>query len=110
MRANQLRAPLRSNEIIRLNRARGGGIFFRRIRHGPPNGSSYAGNMRRSAVEPGRQDDMVTEMNRVSADGWQGRLALVVETMREVSRQSDPQEMVRVYGRHARRLLPRDDM
>jgi sigma-B regulation protein RsbU (phosphoserine phosphatase) len=53
---------------------------------------------------------MASEAYRIHADGWQERLALVVETMREVSRQTDPQEMVRVYGRHARRLLPRDDM
>jgi sigma-B regulation protein RsbU (phosphoserine phosphatase) len=30
--------------------------------------------------------------------------------MREVSRQTDPQEMVRTYGQRARRLLPRDQM
>src|SRR5262245_56674577 len=53
---------------------------------------------------------MASATRPLETDGWQTRLALVVETMREVSRQSDPQEMVRVYGQRARRLLPRDDM
>src|SRR5205085_8201105 len=53
---------------------------------------------------------MAAETRFLQADGWQARLALVVETMREVSRQSDPQEMVSVYGQRARSLLPRDAM
>lgn len=39
---------------------------------------------------------------------WQERMALIVQTMRELSRQTDPQEMVRAYGRNARQLLPID--
>ena len=33
------------------------------------------------------------------------RLALVTETMRELSRQTDPQNMAKVYLRHLRQLL-----
>src|SRR4051812_24624957 len=36
------------------------------------------------------------------------RLALIVETMRELSRQTDPQAMVRAYSARMRRLLPSD--
>jgi sigma-B regulation protein RsbU (phosphoserine phosphatase) len=36
---------------------------------------------------------------------WQERLALIVETMRELSRQTDPQAMVRAYGVKVRQLL-----
>jgi phosphoserine phosphatase RsbU/P len=36
------------------------------------------------------------------------RLAIVVETMREMSRQTDPQAMVRLYGSRVRQLLPID--
>lgn len=39
---------------------------------------------------------------------WQKRLALIVETMREMSLQTDPQEMVRAYGRRIEQLLPVD--
>lgn len=35
---------------------------------------------------------------------WQERLAYVDETMRELSRQTDPQEMVRIYGNHTERI------
>jgi sigma-B regulation protein RsbU (phosphoserine phosphatase) len=37
---------------------------------------------------------------------WQERLAYIAETMREMSLQTDPQEMVRAYGSRVRRLLP----
>jgi sigma-B regulation protein RsbU (phosphoserine phosphatase) len=40
--------------------------------------------------------------------GWRERLALIVDTMREMSRQTDPQAMVRAYGARVRRLLPTD--
>jgi phosphoserine phosphatase RsbU/P len=36
------------------------------------------------------------------------RLAIIVETMREISRQTDPQAMVRLYGNRIRSLLPID--
>jgi sigma-B regulation protein RsbU (phosphoserine phosphatase) len=39
---------------------------------------------------------------------WQQRLGMIVEMMREMSRQTDPQEMVRSYGARVRRLLPSD--
>jgi sigma-B regulation protein RsbU (phosphoserine phosphatase) len=39
---------------------------------------------------------------------WQARLAQVVETMREMSRQTDPQEMNRAYRARMRHLLPLD--
>jgi sigma-B regulation protein RsbU (phosphoserine phosphatase) len=37
--------------------------------------------------------------------GWRERLALIVDTMREISRQTDPQEMVRVYAAKMRELI-----
>src|SRR5688500_3954960 len=40
--------------------------------------------------------------------GWQERLKFIVETMREMSRQTDPQAMVRAYGKRIRELLPID--
>src|SRR5262245_60636838 len=39
---------------------------------------------------------------------WQKTMALIVATMREMSRQTDPQAMVRVYAKNARQLLPID--
>lgn len=39
---------------------------------------------------------------------WQERLTEVVEMMREMSLQTDPQEMVRAYAERVRRLLPSD--
>lgn len=39
---------------------------------------------------------------------WQKRLALIVEMVRDMSRQTDPQEMVRSYGARVRLLLPSD--
>jgi sigma-B regulation protein RsbU (phosphoserine phosphatase) len=39
---------------------------------------------------------------------WQQRLASIMETMREMSRQTDPQEMVRAYVRRVRRIWPAD--
>lgn len=38
------------------------------------------------------------------------RLALVTETMRELSRQTDPQNMAKVYLHHLRQLLPNDGL
>lgn len=40
------------------------------------------------------------------AAGWQERLEQVVATMREMSLQTDPQEMVRAYGRRMETLFP----
>jgi len=39
---------------------------------------------------------------------WQERLGAVHEMMHEMSRQTDPQEMVRAYGRRVRELIARD--
>jgi hypothetical protein len=39
---------------------------------------------------------------------WQVRLAQIVELVQEMSRQADPQEMVRSYGERVRVLLPSD--
>ncbi len=38
------------------------------------------------------------------SNDWQQRLSIVVETMREMSRQTDPQAMVRAYGARMRQL------
>jgi phosphoserine phosphatase RsbU/P len=37
---------------------------------------------------------------------WQQRLSLIVETMRDMSRHTDPQEMVRAYAQRIQDLLP----
>jgi sigma-B regulation protein RsbU (phosphoserine phosphatase) len=39
---------------------------------------------------------------------WQDRLALIVETMREMSRQTEPQAMMRAYRARVRQLVPAD--
>lgn len=39
---------------------------------------------------------------------WNQQLAYIVETMREMSRQTDPQEMVRAYGERVRQVMPTD--
>ncbi len=39
---------------------------------------------------------------------WRARLDYIVQTMREVSRQTDPQAMVTAYSRRVRRLQPSD--
>jgi sigma-B regulation protein RsbU (phosphoserine phosphatase) len=48
----------------------------------------------------------MTQARGVSADDWQERLALIVDTMRDMSRHSDPQEMVRAYGERMRQIIP----
>jgi sigma-B regulation protein RsbU (phosphoserine phosphatase) len=47
---------------------------------------------------------------RTAPADWQERLELIVETMREMSRQTDPQAMVRAYLARMRRILPSDRM
>jgi sigma-B regulation protein RsbU (phosphoserine phosphatase) len=42
------------------------------------------------------------------AHDWHERLDLIVETMKEMSRQTDPQEMSRAYGKRMRTLRPTD--
>jgi sigma-B regulation protein RsbU (phosphoserine phosphatase) len=39
---------------------------------------------------------------------WQQRLDVVVKMMRDISGQTDPQAMVRIYGERARQLMPVD--
>ena len=39
---------------------------------------------------------------------WQERLDAIVATMREMSRQTDPAEMVRAYGARMQQILRRD--
>ena len=39
---------------------------------------------------------------------WDERLAFVVETMREMSQQTEPQLMVQAYGRRMRQVMPTD--
>jgi sigma-B regulation protein RsbU (phosphoserine phosphatase) len=43
-----------------------------------------------------------------AAGDWQERLAFIVETMRDMSRQTDPQAMVRAYGTRMRQLMQTD--
>ncbi len=43
-----------------------------------------------------------------TAGDWQERLAFIVETMRDMSRQTDPQAMVRAYGTRMRQLMQTD--
>src|SRR5438132_4178240 len=43
-----------------------------------------------------------------SGSTWQERLDIIVDMMREMSSQTDPQEMVRAYGAKARAILPSD--
>src|SRR5204863_6327117 len=39
---------------------------------------------------------------------WPQRLAFIVDTMRELSRQTEPQRMVQTYGKRMRQILPSD--
>src|SRR5215213_8916006 len=39
---------------------------------------------------------------------WTKRLEVIVQTMREMSRQTDPQAMVRAYASRIREILPTD--
>ena len=39
---------------------------------------------------------------------WQERMDFIVETMREMSLQVDPQEMVAAYGARMRQIMPAD--
>jgi sigma-B regulation protein RsbU (phosphoserine phosphatase) len=41
-------------------------------------------------------------------DQWQARMQFIVQTMREMSRQEDPQAMVRSYGTRMRQIMPAD--
>lgn len=51
-----------------------------------------------------RTDDLFAS----GAGSWEVRLARIVDLVREMSLHTDPQEMVRAYGGHMRRILPVD--
>jgi len=51
---------------------------------------------------------MTPKLTRLHDGDWQKRLALIVELVRDMSRQIDPQEMVRSYAEKVRLLLPSD--
>ncbi len=52
--------------------------------------------------------DSPLEETKHAALSWKGRLDYIVETMREMSVQTDPQEMVRAYTRRVDVLFPSD--
>jgi sigma-B regulation protein RsbU (phosphoserine phosphatase) len=52
-----------------------------------------------------QQDTLASGIRDVD---WRTRLDVIVATMREMSRQTDPQAMVRAYGARMRQLLPID--
>ncbi len=49
---------------------------------------------------------MQAELRIEESAEWQKRLAVIIETMRDMSRRTDPQDMVRAYGERMRELLP----
>ena len=51
---------------------------------------------------------MTAMLARQHEGDWQKRLPLIVDLMRDMSRQTDPQEMVRSYAEKVRHLLPSD--
>jgi sigma-B regulation protein RsbU (phosphoserine phosphatase) len=52
---------------------------------------------------------MAEKVNVLDHQGdWQQRMALIVDTMRELSRHTDPQAMVRAYSARMRLFLPSD--
>jgi sigma-B regulation protein RsbU (phosphoserine phosphatase) len=52
-------------------------------------------------------NDIAAPLDSTAGD-WQERLAFIVETMRDMSRQTDPQAMVRAYGTRMRQLMQTD--
>jgi len=52
-------------------------------------------------------NDIAAPLDTTAGD-WQERLAFIVETMRDMSRQTDPQAMVRAYGTRMRQLMQTD--
>jgi phosphoserine phosphatase RsbU/P len=51
---------------------------------------------------------MTSVITRPEKDDWRQRLAQIVELVRDMSRQTDPQEMVRSYGEKMQRIRPTD--
>src|SRR3954447_3874481 len=72
----------------------------------PPGRSRGAGRPQRLAEPP----PMIPNPSVVDAatDEWQARMRFIVQTMREMSLQVDPQEMVRTYGARMRQIMPAD--
>ena len=56
--------------------------------------------------DPHRHSDRMPLVDFGPRDDWQQRLALIVDIMRDMSRHSDPQEMVRAYGERMRQIMP----
>src|SRR5262249_59950814 len=48
----------------------------------------------------------MTDSDHRPPEDWQERLAVIVETMRDMSRHTDPQEMVRAYAERMSRFVP----
>jgi sigma-B regulation protein RsbU (phosphoserine phosphatase) len=57
---------------------------------------------------PSMNDTATPKTTAESPENWRERLAIVVQTMREISRETDPQAMVRAYGTRVRQLRPVD--
>src|SRR5437764_14228494 len=68
-----------------------------------PGGSRRRFAKRRRAYNAG----MTTTSAPPALDSRQ-RLTLIVDTMREISRQTDPQVIARIYGQRVRQLTPFD--
>ncbi|MEA2707885.1 MAG: phosphoserine phosphatase RsbU/P [Phycisphaerales bacterium] len=49
-----------------------------------------------------------TDPSRVGTGAWQERLKFVIETVREMSAQTDPQRMVETYSNRVRQVMPVD--
>jgi sigma-B regulation protein RsbU (phosphoserine phosphatase) len=81
--------------------ARRAGSSGRLVPHGPPQEQRHG-----RATETGALT-MNTTANP-SPDDWQQKLSVIVETMRDMSRHTDPQEMVRAYGERIQQFLPID--
>jgi phosphoserine phosphatase RsbU/P len=50
----------------------------------------------------------MNSVNKAILTDWKERLSKITEMMREMSQQTDPEEMVRSYGKRARELFPMD--
>ena len=48
----------------------------------------------------------MTDSDHRPPEDWQERLAVIVDTMRDMSRHTDPQEMVRAYAERMRHFVP----
>lgn len=74
-------------------------------------GSPGSSRDARSAAQPAPASGLakastVHEYSAWPQRDWRQELALVVELMKDVSRQTDPQELVRIYGEGIEKLMP----